>query len=178
MNPLKRLGTCLAIVITLLAGLMAISVPAIAASEPTCKGSACDGLDPAKTNCTEGATVIQSNRARTESGDYGHLELRYSKKCHSNWARFTPWHGVQAWLADGAAGAEAAGSPWIWRQGVANSLRRTIGRTGGIVSSSWTAMVTADGVTCTSLEAYETEYSQFGGSERRSLGTYNAPCMR
>lgn len=179
MKALKRATACLMMVAVVLVGGVATPSMAGAVSQPSCHGASCEGVNPAMTNCAEDAVTILARRARTEAGDFGHLELRYSPKCHSNWVRFTPWHGVQAWLGNLAAEAEVGGQPWIWRYGVANSLRGPAGHSSltGAGVTTWTAMITADGTTCSSVEIYETEMSQFGGGDRRSLGTYNAPCI-
>lgn len=152
---------------------------AASASVASCYGSSCDGLDPAQTNCVDDAQTLMSQDAVTEAGDFGLLELRYSPRCHSNWVRFTPWTGVRAWLGNFAAKALPDGTPWIWRLGVADSLRGEIGHSSylGPVVTTWTAMVTADGTTCSSVGVYETETSESGQGDRRSLGTYNAPCI-
>jgi hypothetical protein len=161
----------------LITSMLLLASPGVAQS--SCYGTTCDGLDPAATTCANDAYTIQSTEAVVESGNWGHLELRYSPSCHSNWVRFTPWHGVQAWLGNLAAGAEVSGSPWIWRLDVADSLRGTIGQSSPVGSgvTKWTAMVTADGTTCSSVEVYEAEFTEFGGGDNRSLGTYDAPCL-
>ncbi|HEU5122296.1 MAG TPA: DUF2690 domain-containing protein [Candidatus Saccharimonadales bacterium] len=177
---MRWLAVRISFVVALLLGIGMIATPTFAgAAASSCYGSSCEGLNPAETNCTEDAYTILSKRAKTESGDYGHHELRYSPKCHSNWVRFTPWYGAQAWLGNLAASAEVGGSPWIWRKDVSNSLRGTIGRSSatGAGITTWTAMVTADGVTCSSVDVYETSFSQYGGGDRRSLGVYGAPCI-
>ena len=180
-NPIKRVTAALAVVLAIFIGSVALSAPvATASSQLSCYGESCDGKDPAASICAADARTIQSGSAKTESGkDYGLLELRYSPKCHSNWVRFTPWHGVRSLLGNLAAKAEVDGSPWIWREGVAHSLRGKVGSSSlvNVGITSWTAMVTADGKTCSSVGVYETEFSERGGSDRRSLGTYNAPCI-
>lgn len=180
-SPIKVTAAAFAMALPIFVGSAALSAPvATASSQLSCYGESCDGKDPAASICTADARTIQSGSAKTESGrDSGLLELRYSPKCHSNWVRFTPWHGVRSLLGDITAKAEVSGSPWIWREGVAHSLRGKIGSSSdlNISITSWTAMVTADGRTCSSVGIYETEFSDRGGSDRRSLGTYNAPCM-
>jgi hypothetical protein len=153
-------------------------VPAAASAAPSCYGSSCEGRDPAATNCVNDAYTILSRNAVTSAGNWGNLELRYSLSCYSNWVRFTPWYGIRAWL-DGISGGLVAGNPWIWRAGVANSLRGVINSSGtlGFGYTNWTAMVTAAGTTCSSVGVYYTEPSSSGQGERRSLGTYNAPCI-
>lgn len=161
-------------------GSITVSVAtAEAAYAPTCHGSSCEGLNPAETNCVDDAQSIMSREASTEAGNFGLLELRYSPQCYSNWVRFTPWYGARAWAGNLFANAEVGGLPWIWRNDVANSLRGQSGHSPlyGLGVTSWTAMTTADGITCSSVELYETEMSQSGEGDRRSLGTYNAPCV-
>lgn len=168
----------IAVVLGMIVGLVVLpSSPATAALQ-SCYGSSCEGLNPSNTVCASDARTILSRNAVVPSGNYGHLELRYSPKCHSNWVRFTAWHGVRAWLGDFSGGI-VGGSPWIWRAGVPNSLRGVIGKSGsfGFGQSNWTAMVTANGTTCSSVGIYSTEKSSSGSGSRYSLGTYNAPCI-
>ena len=172
---MKAIGA-LALLLAVLLG-----VPSVAAASQTCRGASCEGLNPSDTNCVDDARTLMSRHAKTQltGEDVGILELRYSPKCHSNWVRFTAWYGIQSLVSGAFAKAESNGSPWIWRQGVANSLRGVAGRSDPSVHSagtSWTGMVTADGMTCSSVSLYETEMSTYGG-ERRDLGPYNAPCI-
>lgn len=163
-----------------------VLAPAATAEGPSCRGNSCEGINPANTNCLDDARTIYRWDAITPTGEnLGNLEMRYSPKCHANWARFTRWNGVSSWLGDGTAGAQASGRPWIWRQGVAGSLRGVIDSAGKetpwemIVGTTtgWTAMVTADGTTCSSVQFIETENHHAGGGERRELGAFNAPCV-
>jgi len=156
-----------------------VAVPAATASAtPSCYGASCEGRDPSATNCVNDAYTILSRNAVTPAGNWGNLELRYSPSCYSNWVRFTPWYGIRAWLG-GISGGLVAGNPWIWRAGVANSLRGVIGSSGtfGFGNTNWTSMTTAAGTTCSSVGVYYTEPSSSGQGERRSLGTYDAPCI-
>lgn len=161
-------------------GLFGLTASSATADEhPTCYGDTCDGLNPADTNCTADAVTIYAVKAggRSDGPTYGHFELRYSPKCHSNWVRFTRWSGVRTYL-DEMTGGTVQETLWIWRQGVANSLRGTAHtETWPNGNSEWSEMVTADGVTCSSVEFYYTEKKQFGGGARRSEGTFNAPCL-
>jgi hypothetical protein len=159
-------------------GLVVASASTASASSPSCYGSSCEGLNPATTSCANDAYTILSRDAVTNAGDWGNLELRYSPSCYSNWVRFTPWYGVRAWF-DGLTGGLVGGNPWIWRYGVANSLRGVIGSSGtfGLGYTNWTAMVTAAGTTCSSVAVYSTAPSSSGQGDRNSLGTYNAPCL-
>lgn len=176
---MKRIFAYFTLTVAMALGLAAIPAATAYASEPSCIGEACERVNPADTNCTEDAYTILDRRAAVESGDYGRLELRYSPKCHTNWVRFTPWHGIQALLGNALAKADIGGSPWIWRYGIAHSLRGKIGQSSPISVgiTNWTSMVTADGTTCMSVGLYETESHDSGMSERRDLGTYNAPCI-
>lgn len=155
-------------------GIVASASTASAAS--SCYGSSCEGLNPAATTCVNDAYTIQSHDAITSAGDWGNLELRYSPSCHSNWVRFTPWYGIRALFGE-ILGGLVGGDPWIWRYGVANSLRGTIGSSGefGLGYTNWTAMVTADGTTCSSVGVYSTAPSSGGQGSRDSLGTYKRP---
>lgn len=163
----------------LIAMVIAPAAAANASTAPSCYGQSCDSRDPSATNCTQGAYTIYSRDAIVGGVDYGVLELRYSPRCYSNWVRFTPWGGLRSWLGNLAANAEISGSPWIWRLGVANSLRGQINQSSPINFSvtSWTSMVTAAGTTCWSVGIYQTEFSQSGGGARDTIGTYDAPCV-
>ena len=163
-----------------------VLAPNAVADAPSCHGNSCDGRNPASTNCLDDAKTIYRWDAITPAGEnLGNLELRYSPKCHSNWARFTRWHGVSSWLGDATAGAQAFGRPWIWRLGVDGSLRGVIDSAGRETpwevlvgtTTGWTAMVTASGTTCVSAEFMETESHHSGAGERRELGSFNAPCV-
>lgn len=159
--------------------ILGVAVPASTASAASsCYGSSCEGRDPAQTSCVNDAYTILSRDAVTSSGDWGNLELRYSPSCHSNWTRFTAWYGIRAFFGS-LTGGLVGGDPWIWRLGVANSLRGPIGASGtfGAGYTNWTAMVTADGTTCSSVGVYSTAPSSSGQGGRESLGTYNAPCI-
>jgi len=140
---------------------------------PSCNGSSCDGRNPGSTNCTQDATTIQSTYAVVAGGKKGVLELRYSPKCYSNWVRFTPTGGLVGLFGD-LTGGIVNSTPYIWRLGVANSLRGFGGRSG---TTTWTWMVTAAGTTCSSVELSATENSTYGGGGTYPLGTYNAPCV-
>lgn len=167
----------------LLAGLTGV---ASAGERADCKGSgnaqykSCEGLDPAATNCAKDATTIMRYGVRNEGGTYGDIELRYSKKCHSNWNRFSAETGarsvIQAWMQMGVSHAR----PWIWRPGTAP--RGTANKAYGALGASyWTQMITADGVACASVDVVTQDppdsknpYSAGGGSVSQ---TFNAPCV-
>lgn len=163
-----------------------VLAPNAAAEAPSCRGSSCDGRNPADTNCLDDAKTIYRWDATTQAGEnLGNLELRYSPKCHSNWARFTRWNGISSQLGDTTAGARAYGRAWIWRHGVDGSLRGVIGSAGQETplealwetTTNWTSMVTADGKTCTSVQFMQVENHHAGGGSRDELGSFNAPCV-
>jgi hypothetical protein len=163
-----------------LTAILALPTGAANASEsPSCYGAGCEGIDPATTNCTDDAVTLLSRRADVGTRDWGVLELRYSPSCHSNWARFTPWGGLRGWAGNLAGKGELNATPYIWRDGVADSLRGQGGHSSGpgLTITNWTSMITADGKTCSSAEVYEDNFSKYGGGGRDVIGTYNAPCI-
>lgn len=175
MSLVLRLVLCMAI-----AALGFVAMPTSTASAASsCYGSSCEGVNPEGTTCANDAVTILSEDAVTlVGGSWGNLELRYSPSCYSNWVRFTPWHGIQAFF-DAHTGGYVNGSPWIWRAGIANSLRGVIGSSEALDSTgltNWTAMVTAAGITCMSVGITSTDPSTSGQGDRSSQGTYNAPC--
>lgn len=164
--------------------------PALAAPPaPSCWGAECRDKDPSETICADDAVTLYSREAVTESGSWGVLDMRYSATCHSNWVRFTPWNGIRAWLGNAAAGAEVAGKPWIWREGVDEAPRGFAGQSSltNPQVSYWTAMVDASGRTCMSVDVYEMEFSQSGSpwdwdpepsqGGHNDLGNYTAGCF-
>lgn len=149
---------------------------------PSCYGDSCTDLDPNRTTCAADARTIWSKR-----DSYGVLEMRYSPSCFSNWVRYSPWGGVRATIADILAKGIVTGDPWIWRDGVSNVPR---GSSLGMISDAdaftpqikWTAMITADGRTCMSVDIYEfstTGPSGTGGTKmsRDKLDGYSAGCI-
>lgn len=52
----------------------------------TCSGNGCNGLDPEKTGCAADAYTLKVSGG-TESFRTGSVELRYSPRCGTNWAR-------------------------------------------------------------------------------------------
>lgn len=165
-------------------GFLAATTPSAKADQPkaTCYGDNCTDLNPADTVCADDAVTLYEREAVTEdSTSWGVIELRYSAQCHSNWVRFTPWGGVKGWISNLAASAEVSGSPWIWRDGVDAAPRGTAGRSSPFTLDSsitaWTAMITADGATCMSVDVWETEYSDSGQGERRDLGNATPGCF-
>lgn len=179
-NTSRRLAGIITGFVLLLSALLVLPTGAAHASEsPSCYSSSCEGVDPATTNCTDDAITLLSRRAEVGTRDWGVLELRYSPSCHSNWARFTPWGGLRGWAGNIAGKGEINATPYIWRDGVANSLRGQGGHSSnyGATITNWTSMITADGTTCTSAEVYEDNFSEHGGGGRDAIGTYNAPCI-
>lgn len=170
------------IVAALLAiGLVLGATPAIADGTPDCYGSACEGKDPSTTNCIDDAITIMRYGARDEGGAYGTLELRYSAKCHSNWSRFNTDTGIRAFFQIGMKAAVSHAQPWIWQSGT--TPRGTANQAFGVIGSSyWTEMITADGTTCTSVDAYTQDPSpsdnKFSpGTGVLKHGPFNAPCV-
>lgn len=51
---------------------------------PSCTGAACAGMDPEKTGCGAGAQTLRGDWVGTM-----HLEIRYSTRCHTVWAKLT-----------------------------------------------------------------------------------------
>jgi hypothetical protein len=156
--------------------LLVSGTAAVGSTGYSCYGISCEGINPADTICINDARTIMSRHASNEVGqEVGLLELRYSPECKSNWVRFTPWYGIRSVLGNLAVEPgnpqEANGSPWIWRHGVDGTLQGRVGHSSlsGAAVTSWTAMVTADGVTCSSVSLYQ------GAGD--SIGTYNAPCI-
>src|SRR5664279_2867420 len=174
MKTAMYLARRFAVVVAILLGFAVVIPASTASAAPSCYGSSCEGLDPAATVCASDAYTILSRDAVTSTGDWGVMDLRYSPRCFSNWVRFTPWYGARALINNLIFGL-VDGSPWIWRAGVANSLRGYIGGGGtlGWAYSDWTAMVTAAGTTCSSVGVYATTPSLGGGGARYSEGTYN-----
>ena len=52
----------------------------------TCSGSECNGLDPEATGCAADAYTVKAPGG-TVSFRTGYVELRYSPRCGTNWAR-------------------------------------------------------------------------------------------
>lgn len=48
-----------------------------------------DGTSPASTGCADDGTTVASAPMKNSSGTKGTIELRYSLKCHTAWARLT-----------------------------------------------------------------------------------------
>lgn len=161
-----------------LMGWVALPASPAAAASPSCYGQSCEGIDPAATNCTDGAYTLVSQYAVTPAGNWGNLELRYSPRCFSNWVRFTPWYGIRSYFG-GMAGSWVGGSPWVQRAGGPYARRGVIGNSGafGFGYTNWSAMISAAGTTCWGVTVYSTPPSSSGQGERESLGSYNAPCV-
>lgn len=172
---MKRIAVAVIATFALLIGL----VPAVsAASKPDCYGSSCEGKDPARTNCTQDATTIMRYGTRNVGGTYGDIELRYSRKCHANWNRFSTESGFRALMQAQLKTAVSHAQPWIWRPG--HAPRGSAGSAMDLFGASyWTQMVTADGTTCTSVDVIVqekplTEMSAAPGSIKNN---FNAPCV-
>lgn len=189
---MRKLHFTLGVPLLVLAGFaVAVPVPANAES-PSCYGDSCTDLNPALTNCVNDAVTLWSVNATSPSdiaNNYskgqGVLEMRYSAACHSNWVRFTNWSGIDQTVATFLSGDQISGRPWIWRDGVANTPRGEVGNSGASLFSGemtkWTAMITADGTTCMSVDLYafgDPNKSEMGGSySEDSLGNFTAGCI-
>ncbi|QOT19813.1 DUF2690 domain-containing protein [Paenarthrobacter sp. YJN-5] len=57
-------------------------------SSPACYGDYCSGMDPVASGCSEGAVTLDSH---VQGLGGGIVELRYSAKCGTNWARWTAY---------------------------------------------------------------------------------------
>lgn len=60
----------------------------MAKASPTCHGDYCSGMDPVASGCAEGAKTLDSH---VQGLGGGIVELRYSPKCGTNWARWTAY---------------------------------------------------------------------------------------
>lgn len=172
-----------AIITTSAMSLVIVSPANARANEPRdCYSWSCTGLDPSKTNCVEDAVTIMRYGIRNEGGAYGNLDLRYSKRCHSNWARFSSDSGFRALWQLKARVSVTGARPWIWRpvsglppQGVVNQAHGIIG------SSYWTVMITADGTTCTSVDVLTMDdppgHNKFSPGTGHVKQNFNAPCV-
>lgn len=54
----------------------------------TCSGNGCNGLDPVSTGCAADAYTVRVTGG-TVTFRTGHVELRYSARCGTNWGRVT-----------------------------------------------------------------------------------------
>jgi hypothetical protein len=87
MNHLARLAGALALVVlTGLAVPAAIASPAQAAACPPA-GYQCDYQDPAQTTCAQDGSFVASAPVTANGVSYGTIELRWSNRCQTNWAR-------------------------------------------------------------------------------------------
>lgn len=189
-RPISRIVVLTMLLMVSAAGtIVSTQLTASAAPTSSCYGSSCTDLDPSKTTCQNDAVTIWSTYAKppgeaTPGNGYGVLDMRYSSSCHANWVRFTAWGGIGGILDNLfalTAGVDAR--PWIWRDGVANYPRGTAGRspitalTAG--TSTWTAMITADGRTCMSADIYDygDKSKMGGGFETSDLGNFTAGCI-
>lgn len=59
-----------------------------AEASPACYGDYCSGMDPVASGCSEGAKTLDSH---VQGLGGGIVELRYSPKCGTNWARWTAY---------------------------------------------------------------------------------------
>lgn len=178
----KSIPAAIASAVLLISASLAASPAQAEPPKQSCFGASCRDLDPSKTVCADDAQTIYEREVVTSAGSWGVLEMRYSETCHSNWVRFTPWSGMRSFLGDLAAGAQVAGKPWIWREGVSDAPRGKAGNSSltNYEVSYWTAMVDAAGRTCMSVDVYQygpSGQSGMGGFETDELGNYTAGCF-
>lgn len=165
-------ATILASVALTAAFLFYIPPQPASADPPSCYGASCTDLDPSETDCVNDAVTIWSVDAAT----YGHLEMRYSARCHANWTRFTEWKPFGTNFFDSSRWVQ--GEPWIWREGSSDAPRGLTNiATDGRGSSFWTSMVSAEGRTCMSVDMTDRVVSASGGAESSDLGNYTAGCI-
>ena len=166
--------------------------------KPACYGDSCKGLNPSGTRCEADAYTIYSEEVVINSdwssiegaGPWGIAEMRYSPTCRANWVRYTPYTNIDdviRFIID--AGAQKAndgdgfgtyyGVPYIWRLGVKDTLQGPIDSSDpfSLQVTNWTAMVSAEGATCWSVEIHWRENHHAGGGERDHLGTFDADCV-
>jgi hypothetical protein len=101
----KMLPRLIALVV--LSGLIgnAHDVPSVFAAG--CRGSGCNGKDPATTGCNSSATNAATAKIKDASGKViGTVDLRWSTECKTNWGKLTAEpgvktpSGVEVWLQD------------------------------------------------------------------------------
>ncbi|MEU3790333.1 DUF2690 domain-containing protein [Streptomyces fructofermentans] len=66
-----------------------------------------DGSDPSAAGCSGDATTVESATVKNSNATFGTIELRYSLKCHTAWARLT-LNYTQSACGNAAAGYECA----------------------------------------------------------------------
>lgn len=66
-----------------------------------------DGDDPSAAGCASGATTVESATVKNSNATFGTIELRYSTRCHTAWARLTLNHTQQA-CGNATAGYDCA----------------------------------------------------------------------
>jgi len=65
-----------------------------AASFASCSGEGCNGLDPARTGCSNGASTAQSALIYNDKHyNVGLVQLRFSPSCGTNWTVVTSYMG-------------------------------------------------------------------------------------
>jgi uncharacterized protein YraI len=152
----------------------------VSAQDPaTCQAEGCSRLDPQQTTCVQDAQTLMSWEVTIDGSNYGHLEMRYSAKCHSNWVRFVPTSGLRGFLGNWFGGSIHS-TPAIWREGHTESRQGLADRSAPSAfgdPTSWTRMVNADGTTCGAVALVWTEPSTSGQDDRTELGTFEAPCV-
>jgi hypothetical protein len=145
MSKLRTIG-----VVAASAGLLVLGAGVADAAPAAASVLAVDGSDPIATGCATGAIT-----ARSDYGDIGgnirvFVELRYSPKCKTAWARITTKN-----IPNCVPGQDYCGSVSVVRNSDGRSYE--CGTPGG-THSCYTAQVNDNGVT-----SYATGYVDFGG---------------
>ena len=149
---------------------------------PGCYQNSCAGKDPVAMGCAQDAVTWDRRDYRN-----GNLELRYSVKCFSTWARYTPYpDGVTRTLQAAGGGWRTWVGPEIWERVGPNkptyrSVPSSNGKRSQYYDTRWTYMVPAGVDTCVGLEernSYPAEKNSAGISTHSEYDTsvYQAFC--
>ena len=84
---MKRLFSIFSIVTALVMLFSAMGAPTPVYAATTCRGSACNGMDPNITTCAFDAQTVSSK----PFSNLGILELRWSRSCNTYWTRLTAY---------------------------------------------------------------------------------------
>ena len=119
------------------AALSAPPAPLVATARPVgaCEGDFLTGKDPFETGCaSDGETVTRALARDGSARAIGLVELRWSPRCRTSWARVVRFDGKKEALLDGAVSADGASE-------------QSFHAKGGV--ALWTDMVFADGACAT-----------------------------
>lgn len=140
------------------------NTPTAEAANGRCYGASCNGQDPT-VYCNKSAVTVAAQAVR-----YGMLELRYSRNCASNWARYTPYtRSVTSF-----AGMDKSLYPRlrVWNPG-ARSYGLAYFPKSNIYGSSWTYMTDGTITACAGVEVVV--LSENGSTD--PLGWQWGPCV-